>query len=99
MSVGLLDRPKLFLYFQFLNFCLKALRILKNSWKILFQLPVTLLMIVMLVEVCMLEQVKPNRHDLDRLAIVADQANADITSNIVIIGDSDSGRHRLLESS
>ena len=47
-------------------------------------------MIILLVEALAftLEYVKPNRHDLDRLAIVADQSSADINSDIIVFGDS-----------
>lgn len=65
---------------------------MKNGWRkfLLFKLPGTLAAILILIEALAfaLEEVRPNRHDLDRLAIIADQTNETINSNIIVFGDS-----------
>ena len=66
--------------------------LMKDGWKkfFLFKLPGTLAVILILIEALALElkEVRPNRHDLDRLAIVADHSNKTINSNIIVFGDS-----------
>ena len=65
---------------------------MKDGWKkfFLFKLPGTLAVILILIEALALalKEVRPNRHDLDRLAIVADHSNETINSNIIVFGDS-----------
>ena len=65
---------------------------MKDGWKkfFLFKLPSTLAVILILIEALALalKEVRPNRHDLDRLAIVADHSNETINSNIIVFGDS-----------
>ena len=65
---------------------------MKDGWRIffLFRLPGTLAVILILIEALAvaLEEVRPNRHDLDRLAIVADHSNDTINSKIIMFGDS-----------
>ena len=65
---------------------------MKDGWRkfFLFKLPVTLAVILILIEALAfaLEEVRPNRHDLDRLAIVADYPSEAIHSKIIVFGDS-----------
>lgn len=65
---------------------------MKDCWKrfILVKLPITLLVVVMVVEALafVLEKVRPNRHDLDRLAMLADRSHATIIPSILVFGDS-----------
>ena len=65
---------------------------MKDGWKtfLLFKLPTTLAFTLILIEALAftLKEVRPNRHDLDRLAIVADHSNGAINSNIIVFGDS-----------
>ena len=65
---------------------------MKDGWRkfFLFKLPVTLAVILILIEALAfaLKDVRPNRHDLDRLAIVADQPSEAIHAEIVVFGDS-----------
>ena len=65
---------------------------MKDGWKkfFLFKLPGALAVILILIEALAfgLKEVRPNRHDLDRLAIVADHPNETINSNILVFGDS-----------
>ena len=65
---------------------------MKDGWRkfFLFKLPGTLAIILILIEALafVLEEVRPNRHDLDRLAIVADHSNETIHSEIIVFGDS-----------
>ena len=66
--------------------------LMKDGWRkfLLFKLPTTLAVILILIEALALalDEVRPNRHDLDRLAIVADHSNGAIDSNIIVFGDS-----------
>ena len=65
---------------------------MKDGWKkfFLFKLPGALAVILILIEALAfgLKEVRPNRHDLDRLAIVADQSNETINPSIIVFGDS-----------
>ena len=65
---------------------------MKDGWSkfFLFKLPVTLAVILILIEALAfaLKEVRPNRHDLDRLAMVADHPSEAIHSEIVVFGDS-----------
>ena len=66
--------------------------LIKDGWRkfLLLKLPTTVVAILIFLEALAfaLEEVRPNRHDLDRLAIVADHSNGAITSTIIVFGDS-----------